>query len=235
MNNRTSPVWLLETIELQALLDRSSSYREVLANLGIRSIGGNNGTLHRRIAKEGLDLTQLRLNRKLLLSKLNRRRSIPLEEMLVSNSHCKSQAVKKRIIAAGLVLPLCAKCGLSEVWNGERLVLQLDHINGKREDNRLENLRLLCPNCHSQTPTFAGRSLKRKLEEKVKVKRIQFSKCPDKESLARLVWEIPAVAVANRFGVSDRTVGKWCRKLGIAKPSRGYWSKQKSIGDSYNG
>ena len=52
----------------------------------------------------------------------------------------------------------CAICGIGPVWCDQPLVLQLDHINGVNNDNRIENLCYLCPNCHSQTPTFAGRN-----------------------------------------------------------------------------
>jgi HNH endonuclease len=65
--------------------------------------------------------------------------------------------LKRRLLKAGLLEPVCASCGLSE-WRGVALALQLHHINGDRLDNRLENLALLCPNCHSQTDTWAGRN-----------------------------------------------------------------------------
>ena len=58
---------------------------------------------------------------------------------------------------------LCGICGLGPEWNGMVLVLQIDHINGDSTDSRLENLRFLCPNCHSQTETFAGRNCRPKM------------------------------------------------------------------------
>jgi 5-methylcytosine-specific restriction endonuclease McrA len=66
--------------------------------------------------------------------------------------------IKRRLIASGELRYECAICAITE-WQGRRLSLQIDHINGERLDYRLENLRILCPNCHSQTETFAGRNL----------------------------------------------------------------------------
>lgn len=74
----------------------------------------------------------------------------------------RSSVVRRRIIKDGLLPYKCLKCGLTDRWNGEPLTLDLDHINGNRADNRLENLRFLCPNCHTQTPTSRGRNSKGK-------------------------------------------------------------------------
>ena len=66
-------------------------------------------------------------------------------------------SLKKRILRAGLLKNECYICGLKE-WLNKPIVLQLDHINGNNKDNRIENLRLLCPNCHSQTSTWCGKN-----------------------------------------------------------------------------
>lgn len=66
--------------------------------------------------------------------------------------------VKQRIINEKYLKNICSECGLSETWNGKPIILHLDHINGVSNDHRLENLRLLCPNCHSQTDTWCGKN-----------------------------------------------------------------------------
>lgn len=84
-----------------------------------------------------------------------------LKDLLIENSPLKKTTTKfkQRLIRDGLLKDVCASCGLSKTWNSKPIVLHLDHVNGKHRDNRLENLRLLCPNCHSQTDTYCGRNV----------------------------------------------------------------------------
>jgi hypothetical protein len=82
---------------------------------------------------------------------------IPLSELLVAGPRRGRSHLKWRLIAAGLKAEVCERCGISE-WLGEPLSVALHHVNGDRHDNRLENLQLLCPNCHSQTETYSGRN-----------------------------------------------------------------------------
>jgi hypothetical protein len=84
--------------------------------------------------------------------------SRPLAEILVANStYVATSHLKNRLLKEGLLVNRCSRCDLPPVC-GEPLVLVLDHKNGDRADHRLENLRLLCPNCNSQQNTFAGKN-----------------------------------------------------------------------------
>ena len=80
----------------------------------------------------------------------------PVDELCVEGSHHVRSHLKSRLISEGLKTDRCEVCGLRE-WQGAPITLALHHINGTRTDNRLQNLQVLCPNCHSQTDTFAGR------------------------------------------------------------------------------
>jgi DNA-binding CsgD family transcriptional regulator len=89
---------------------------------------------------------------------VSRANAMPIEELLAAPRGRAN--LKRRLIKAGLVAARCRECGIEE-WRGLPLALELHHINGERHDNRLENLALLCPNCHSQTDTWGGRNLRR--------------------------------------------------------------------------
>jgi Helix-turn-helix domain len=87
---------------------------------------------------------------------------IPIEAQLIENCKHSRTHIKRKLINLGLLQNKCADCGQLPIWLGQPLVMVLDHINGISDDYRLDNLRLLCPNCNSQTETFSGRNIKRK-------------------------------------------------------------------------
>ena len=79
---------------------------------------------------------------------------VPLEDILNNARPCSSTRLKKRLLEAGLKKEECEACGIPPLWNGKRLVLQLDHRDGNNRNNMITNLSILCPNCHSQTATY---------------------------------------------------------------------------------
>lgn len=81
-----------------------------------------------------------------------------INELFVENSGARREYIKGLIIKHNLIEYKCSDCGLNNIWNGKVLSLQLDHINGVRNDNRIENLRFLCPNCHTQTETWCSKN-----------------------------------------------------------------------------
>jgi hypothetical protein len=85
---------------------------------------------------------------------------IPLDQLLVAGPRRNRNHLKQRLFNAGLKTRRCESCGLSK-WNGGIIPLALHHVNGDRNDNRLENLQILCANCHGQTDTWAGRNNRR--------------------------------------------------------------------------
>jgi hypothetical protein len=92
---------------------------------------------------------------------VTRPQAMPVERLLSGRRDRKH--VKRRLVRLGLKENRCETCGISE-WRGAPLVMALHHVNGDRHDNCLENLQLLCPNCHSQTENFAGRNVRRTVE-----------------------------------------------------------------------
>ena len=88
-----------------------------------------------------------------------RKVSVPLSEILTGNfPQYQTNKLKKRLISNNILENKCAECHQKDVWNNKLLILELDHIDGNRFNHQLSNLRLLCPNCHSQTTTFRGKN-----------------------------------------------------------------------------
>jgi hypothetical protein len=85
---------------------------------------------------------------------------MPLEALFVRGPARSRINIKQRLLAAGIKTNRCEECGLTE-WRGRALSMALHHINGDGRDNRIENLAMLCPNCHSQTPNFAAKNCRR--------------------------------------------------------------------------
>lgn len=141
----------------------SKSYRQVLLLLGLIPAGGNYEQVKRRVRELGLvteHFTGMGWNIGL---QFHPNPPAPLETLLVVDGTAQSFVLKKRLFVAGLKKPKCELCGWAKRSADGRVPVELDHINGNHHDNRLENLRILCPNCHSLQPTHRGKNKKVKL------------------------------------------------------------------------
>jgi HNH endonuclease len=165
------------------------------------------------------------------------RAAVPLEEILVEGSTYDRGRLKRRLFANGLKRTCCELCGQDEHWRGSRMALVLDHINGVWNDNRLENLRILCPNCNATVDTHCGRKNRRVLADREcaycgepfrpRHCKQRFCSRPcgvrhnapalrtvERPPYEQLLAELAAssyLAVGRRYGVSDNAIRKWLR------------------------
>jgi len=140
--------------DLREAVKTSTSIRQVLQKLNIVPAGGNYETTKRRIVKFGIDIDHF-TGQGHLRGKTHSYNKTPLTEILVSDKLYSSHRLKNRLIKEGLKKRKCESCGIME-WNGKPAPIELDHIDGNRYNNTIENLRILCPNCHAQTDTYRG-------------------------------------------------------------------------------
>jgi len=229
---RTSLIWTMPLCDITKIIKKSTSYREALKSLGFQSKGGNFRALKSRIKEDSIDDSHIR-NRPNTFN-ANMFLKIPNDKLFVENSEHARNVVKRRIIKGHLVdHTICSECGMDNEWNGKLINFVLDHINGVPNDHRMTNLRFLCPNCNSQTKTFAGRNNKHKENPKRRCecgnKKWKLSKVckkcsglslrkvdrPSKSQLKQDISEMSWVAMGKKYGVSDNACRKWARKMGL--------------------
>jgi hypothetical protein len=221
--------------------ESSTYYSEVMEKLHLNK----SGTAH-RIVKD--TAKELGLSFELINSVASRnKRNYSLEEILVPNSpYSNNTTLKQRLFREGIKEERCERCGLDE-WMGEPLLLTLDHIDGDNRNNSIENLKILCPNCHSQTPTWCGKNKTRKNREYLKqpvsiclcgnemdkqavmcldcYKQIpkETNEYPPSEDMIAGVEKMGMKPYADTLGISDNGLRKVLRRRGIDPLPRRIW------------
>jgi len=197
--------------ELKEAIEKTESISDALKFLGLRSAGGNFKAFHNACKEFGL-------KPKIGKSNINHARGyimIPWEDIFKENSlYTNRDLIKKKLYQNNILEEKCNECKIGSEWNGKPLTLQLDHINGIYNDHRIENLQILCPNCHTQTQSYAGRNLEKKLKDKEEKERNKIGRShlrkfnPTKEELEKILKTTNFVQAGKIFGVSDNAVRK---------------------------
>lgn len=136
------------------------SYAEVIRALGLKPAGGNYDTVKRKIKELSLDISHMTGSawNQGLRSKATREPK-KLEDILIENSdYVNTSRLRIRLISEGIKEHRCEKCGLI-TWQNDLIPIELHHINGVKNDLRLENLQILCPNCHAMTDNYRGKNI----------------------------------------------------------------------------
>lgn len=216
--------------ELRQIVASSSSLKEVIDKLGYAThSGSNNNTVKARIEKYKIDTSHFYRQPGIIRNE---------ENVFIENSTASQKTLREWYKKGNYSLYTCSICGQEPFWQGKELTLILDHINGINNDNRLENLRWVCPNCNQQLPTTNGKNLKNKslINQKAKLEQKFCKNCgkevsnsnktglcpicaskaqrvcerPSREELKKLIRIYSFVELGKKYGVSDKAISKWC-------------------------
>lgn len=209
--------------EFQRIVESSSSLKEIAYRCGYsNNSGASSAIVKNRIAKQQLPFSTSRQEKIIREDK----------DIFIEDSPVDQSTLRRRYYAGQYSEYKCAICGQLPFWNNQDLVLTLDHINGHNHDDRLENLRWVCPNCDRQLSTFAGRNIIREANKnfcidcgkeilqssircvecanKEKSKKQRIVERPERQELKSLIRSQNFLQIGRKYGVTDNAVRKWC-------------------------
>lgn len=191
--------------QIKDAVKSSRSIAEVLRKLGLRDLGGNYRTIKNHINRLGLDTShftgQLWSKGKSKDKDSINSGAFSLEDIFSNKVRVRSSSLKERLIKAGLKERQCEGCKRTE-WEGFPIPLELHHKDGNHNNNSLDNLQILCPNCHARTESYRGRG----------VSKLNYT-IPEKEELLNKLRSAGTVKnLAKMYDVSESTIREWVKK-----------------------
>lgn len=212
----------------------ASSIKEVVYQCGYScNSGASNALIKRRIEELKLSTAHF-----LSTPKISRTD----EEIFVEDSPVDQATLRRRFLKLNIVPYICSICGQEPVWQGKELVLTLDHINGHNKDDRIENLRWVCPNCDRQLETFAGRNIAKENKKnfcidcgaEIAIASTRCPKCankqkglrarrvdrPTRDELKAMIRTMPFTKIGEKFGITDNAIRKWCDEYGLPRTKK---------------
>jgi len=231
--------WIFNKKEFTEIVSKSKTLSEILIKLKLRPAGGNFKTIKKYIYDLSLDTSHFTTKEDIArdINKIFVKK--PVEYYLRENNHALGSNIKKRLFQEGFLEEKCSFCGQGKMWRGKIISLILDHKNGTHSDCRLENLRILCPNCNATLDTHCGRNnskrniklIQKGIDINTDLRRLKFTKekyietikrrISERPPLEELLKEIDAVGylkTGKKYGVSDNSIRKWIKaykKFGI--------------------
>jgi hypothetical protein len=244
--------------QIEEAVKHSRTYADVYRQLGLKINGGSYNWMRNMIKKHGLDISHFKTRKELMaemteLSNINRGINLYDKDDISNGERLSSQKLQSFMKFKG-ISHTCNVCGLNE-WMGKPIRLDIDHMDGRCDNNHIDNLQYICPNCHRQKTIVMVETKKGIKTEKsltsprpsitrkkcidcdniIEMKAIRCKIChyatrfkidwPSSEDLQKMIWEKPTSILSKELGVADTAIAKRCRKLGIPKPPRGYWQK----------
>lgn len=219
--------------KFEEIVNSSSSLKEIAYKCGY----SNNSGASSKLVKE-------RISRQNIVFKSNHGERIIREDkdIFIEDSPVDQSTLRRRYLQGNFSEYKCSICGLEPFWNGQELVLTLDHKNGHNHDDRLENLRWVCPNCDRQLSTFAGRNIVRETNKnycidcgiEILQSSIRCPACaakqkgllsrktirPNREELKQLIRTQSFSALGRKYDVTDNAIRKWCESYSLPKTKK---------------